>query len=60
MTNVYNQIPQRFGEPRVNYLLRIAAAYIIKNNLQDHYVNYDETTCDGYCLIQDIEAEIDL
>lgn len=48
------------GETRQEYLLRVAVEYIKANNLEEHSVGYDETSCDGYCLCDDIEAELSM
>jgi len=45
-------IKQDDEESRTRYLLRVAAAYIAAN--PEHTVDYDETTCDGYCLSEEL------
>ena len=44
------------NESRKDYLFRVALAYV------KHYpyltIEYDETTCDGECLVEDMEAEL--
>ncbi len=43
-------------ETRAQYLMRVAAEYI-RQNCPDGDIEYDETTCDGYCLADDLDAE---
>mgnify|MGYP003676899639 CR=1 FL=1 len=42
-------------ESRTRYLLRVAAAYIKQN--PDFTIDYDETTCDGMCLSEELYEE---
>ena len=51
-------------EPRKDYLIRVAVAYLKKvdhtGHFQTHYpdtINYDEADCDGCCLAEDLENE---
>ena len=47
-------------EDRKVTLLRAAYALIRKcPSAQETTVYYDETDCDGYCLMDDIKAELD-
>ena len=39
---------------RAAELLRIAARFIDKNNLESYEVTYDGTVCDGHCLREDM------
>lgn len=50
-------IEQRDDETRATYLMRVAAAYI--NDHPDHTIDYDDTTCDGYCLAEELAVEAD-
>ena len=50
-------IKQRDEETRAAYLMRVAAAYI--NECPDNSIDYDETTCDGYCLAEELTVEAD-
>lgn len=43
-------------QPRVAYLLRIAAEFIRKY-ASHRSVHYDEADCDGACLADDLEIE---
>lgn len=51
---------------RKEVLLR-AAYDLLKRSTQDHYVreatsimiHYDDANCDGYCLMEDIAAELE-
>jgi hypothetical protein len=45
-------IIQKLNESRVGYLLRVAAAYV--EICPDFTIDYDETTCDGYCLSEEL------
>jgi hypothetical protein len=36
-------------------MLRVAAAFI-EENCPDRLIDYDETTCDGSCLAEDLRA----
>lgn len=46
---------------RAAELLRVVVKLIQENHLESYEVDYDGTTCDGYCLIEDLEiAEDDL
>ena len=45
------------GETRQNYLLRVASAYIAEFNPEQTMI-WDEAECDGYCLVDDIDAII--
>lgn len=53
-------IPQKDGEDRKTYLVRLAIAYIYgglsRGELQET-IFYDEAECDGYCLLDDLETE---
>ena len=48
---------------RKQYLVALAIAFLEENTgysgLEDT-LNYDETTCDGYCLAQDLKDEFNL
>ena len=46
-------------ETRQNYLMRAVIRYMENNPVNDYTVDYDEASCDGYCLIEDIRAELD-
>lgn len=44
-------------ESRLLYLLRVAAEYIEAS--PEKTIDYDGTTCDGYCLAEDLKAIIE-
>lgn len=50
-------------DSRKHYLVALAIAFLEENTgyygLEDT-LNYDETTCDGYCLAQDLKDEFNL
>lgn len=46
------------SETSAEYMLRVAAAYI-RENWTDGEVQYDGTTCDGYCVADDCEAAME-
>ena len=47
-------------EARKDYLLRVAVALIRENwEAAECTTEYDGTTCDGNCLADDIEAELE-
>lgn len=50
-----HQLP---GEPRKDYLLRVAASFI-KENCPNTLVYFDEAECDGTCLAEDCLNAID-
>jgi hypothetical protein len=50
-------ITQGKTEPRLAYLLRVAVAFAEK--YPDGTIDYDETTCDGFCLADDLRGEVD-
>lgn len=50
-------IEQRDDETRAAYLMRVASAYI--SDHPDHAIQYDEATCDGYCLSEELAIEAD-
>ena len=51
-------ITQKENETRQEYLIRVTIDFIRSNGLvAEQTVDYDETTCDGYCLADDLENE---
>ena len=48
-------ITQLSDESRLMYLVRVAAEYIGTYDYGD--VDYDETTCDAWCLREELQAE---
>ena len=45
-------IEQLDDESRTRYLMRVAVAYIEQH--PERTIDYDCTTCDGYCLMDDL------
>lgn len=52
-------INQMDGESRASYLMRVAAVFI-RQHASDYTIDYDETTCDGYCLADELEIEAEM
>ena len=50
-------IDQEPSESRVKYLMRVAALFILEHG--ESTIEYDDTTCDGYCLSEEIIIAID-
>ena len=50
-------IVQKDKESRLEYLSRVLEAYM--QNYGYDTIDYDEATCDGLCLAEDIKGEID-
>ena len=50
-------IKQKDDETRLEYLMRVLQKYM--DEYGESTIDYDETTCDGACLYQDIESEVD-
>jgi hypothetical protein len=48
-------IKQGVNESRLSYLLRVAAIFCEQNG--GSTIDYDGTTCDGYCLASELDAE---
>ncbi len=48
-------ITQLPDESRLMYLVRVASEYVVKYAYGT--VDYDETTCDGYCLTEELQTE---
>jgi hypothetical protein len=53
-------IKQKENEPRINYLVRVLAELMSNTIAGEETIDYDETTCDGLCLAQDIAAVLDV
>lgn len=52
-------IEQRKDESRIEYLARCLFEFMESNGTAaECTLDYDETTCDGYCLAQDIVDEV--
>jgi hypothetical protein len=42
---------------RAQYMLEVAARFVKENDLGEYVANWDETECDGYCLVDDCTIE---
>lgn len=51
-------IVQEAGENRAHYMMRVASAYI-REHCPDMTIDYDETTCDGSCIADDLDSSLD-
>jgi len=51
-------IVQKVGENRAHYMMRVASAYI-REHCPDMTIDYDETTCDGSCIADDLDSSLD-
>lgn len=51
-----SMIIQGKDESRLLYLLRVAVVFIEAH--PEEAIDYDETTCDGYCLAEELLGEI--
>jgi hypothetical protein len=54
-------ITQKKDEPRLEYLLRVSIHFLREGGrgiVAEQTADYDETTCDGYCLADDLENEL--
>lgn len=45
------------NESRIQYLSKVLCAFMRENPVSDYTIDYDDTTCDGACLADDIAAE---
>ena len=50
-------ITEKEGETRIQYLMRVLDEYMIENGCST--IEFDGTTCDGWCLADDIRNELD-
>lgn len=50
-------ITQQKDEERIDYLIRVLEAFMAEYGYNS--VEYDETTCDGMCLAEDIKNEVE-
>lgn len=51
-------IVQGDDEPRIEYMLRVLHEFMSMTAAGEATIDYDGTTCDGYCLAVDIENAI--
>lgn len=52
-------IEPKKDESRLQYLSRVLTAFMEGASGEDT-IDYDETTCDGHCLAEDIKNEIEM
>ena len=50
-------INKRKNELRIEYLARVLYHFVQDNPIGEYTIDYDGTTCDGYCLAQDFMDE---
>ena len=50
-------ITQKPNETRIQYLMRVLYTYMYEN--VSFEIEYDDCTCDGQCLVDDITIELD-
>lgn len=50
-------IDEKDFESRIEYLLAVLVQWMEQAGM-DQTVEYDETSCDGYCLLEDMKWEI--
>ena len=52
-------IVKRKNESRIEYLARVLYAFMNENGIAaECTIDYDDATCDGYCLAQDFIDEV--
>jgi hypothetical protein len=51
-------ITQRDNEPRIAYLVRVLNEFMTDTIAGEQTIDYDGTTCDGACLVQDFADEL--
>ncbi len=51
-------IEAKDGEKRIHYLARVLLEFMDSTIAGEQTIDYDETTCDGMCLAEDILAEL--
>ena len=51
-------VEQHEVEKRIDYLMRVLDYFMSSTIAGEITIPYDETTCDGYCLFEDILAEL--
>ena len=53
-------IVQKEDEKRIEYLTRVLHEFMKKTIAGEQTIDYDETTCDGMCLANDIASELNM
>ena len=53
-------IKPRENEPRIEYLARVLYHLMHTTGACEYSVDYDEATCDGYCLAEDFINELNI
>lgn len=52
-------IEPKENEPRIVYLMRVLELFMRETEAGGCTIDYDGTTCDGFCLFEDIRNEIE-
>ena len=53
-------IEPKENEDRLTYLARVLHHFMNQTGAGELTIEYDDTTCDGYCLATDIMSELDM
>lgn len=53
-------IEERPDESRIEYLSRVLIEFMYMGGVGEATIDYDGTTCDGWCLAQDIADTIEI
>ena len=53
-------LEQKKGEDRLEFLARVLFHFMNDTHASGETIDYDGTTCDGYCLAQDFMDELGL
>jgi len=51
-------IKQFDDESRIDYLMRVLHEFMNSTIAGEQTIDYDGTTCDGFCLVQDFADEL--
>ncbi len=51
-------ITQRDNEERFEYLVRVLHEFMNDTIAGEQTIDHDGTTCDGFCLVQDLAIEL--
>ena len=51
---------QTKDEERLDYLIRVLSEFMATTVAGEQTIEYDDTTCDGYCLAQDVADELSI
>ena len=53
-------IAQKKGEERINFLVRVLHEFMDSTIAGEVRIDYDGVKCDGFCLSNDIAAELNI